>query len=100
MECFDQIKVNINCFTVTFLECCLLLQKFKIFKVFSEEIILVVSSCLAEGLRWVRSLFFPTKCPLLLRRSLKVQSCKLYNDKYMIASTQITNNEIFASADF
>ena len=26
---------------------------------------------------------------------LKVQSCKLYNDKYMIASTQITNTEIF-----
>ena len=27
---------------------------------------------------------------------LKVQSCKLYNDRYMIASTQITNAEIFA----
>ena len=27
---------------------------------------------------------------------LKVQSCKLYNNKYMIASTQITNIEIFA----
>ena len=26
----------------------------------------------------------------------KVQSCKLYNNKYMIASTQITNTEIFA----
>ena len=26
---------------------------------------------------------------------LKVQSCKLYNNKYMIASTQITNTEIF-----
>ena len=26
---------------------------------------------------------------------LKVQSCKLYNDKYMTASTQITNIEIF-----
>ena len=26
--------------------------------------------------------------------SLKVQSCKLYNNKYMIASTQITNTEI------
>ena len=28
--------------------------------------------------------------------NLKVQSCKLYNGKYMIASTQITNTEIFA----
>ena len=28
--------------------------------------------------------------------SLKVQSCKLYNNKYTIASTQITNTEIFA----
>ena len=27
---------------------------------------------------------------------LKVQSCKLYNDKYVIASTQIKNTEIFA----
>ena len=27
---------------------------------------------------------------------LKVQSCKLYNDKYMISSTQITNTENFA----
>ena len=27
---------------------------------------------------------------------LKVQSCKLYDNKYMIALTQITNNEIFA----
>ena len=27
---------------------------------------------------------------------LKVQSCKLYNNKYMIASTQITNTEILA----
>ena len=28
---------------------------------------------------------------------LKVQSCKLYNNKYTIASRQITNTEIFAS---
>ena len=27
---------------------------------------------------------------------LKVQPCKLCNNKYMIASTQITNTEIFA----
>ena len=27
---------------------------------------------------------------------LKVQSCKLYNSKYMIASKQVTNTEIFA----
>ena len=27
---------------------------------------------------------------------LKVQSCKLYNNKYIIALTQITNTEIFA----
>ena len=27
--------------------------------------------------------------------SLKLQSCKLYNNKYMIASTQITKTEIF-----
>ena len=31
-----------------------------------------------------------------LSSKLKVQSCKLYNNKYMIASTQITNTEIFA----
>ena len=28
--------------------------------------------------------------------NVKVQSCKLYNNKYMIASTQITNTKIFA----
>ena len=27
---------------------------------------------------------------------LRMQSCKLYNRKYMITSTQITNTEIFA----
>ena len=27
---------------------------------------------------------------------LKVHSCKLYNNKYMIAPTQVTNTEIFA----
>ena len=27
---------------------------------------------------------------------LKVQSCKLYNKKYVIASKQITNTDIFA----
>ena len=26
---------------------------------------------------------------------LKVQSCKLYNNKFMIVSTQITSTEIF-----
>ena len=29
-------------------------------------------------------------------KNLKLQSCKLHNDKYMIASTQMTNTEIFA----
>ena len=28
--------------------------------------------------------------------ALKLQSCKLYNSKYIIAFTQITNTEIFA----
>ena len=28
--------------------------------------------------------------------ALKLQSCKLYNNKYIIAFTQITNTEIFA----
>ena len=32
----------------------------------------------------------------VLKLCLKGQSCKLYNDKYMIAPTQITNTEIFA----
>ena len=32
--------------------------------------------------------------------NLKVQSCKLYNNKYMIASTEITNTEIFAFIAF
>ena len=32
----------------------------------------------------------------ILLLTLKVQSCTLYNNKYMIALTQITNTEIFA----
>ena len=28
--------------------------------------------------------------------ALKVQACKLYNNKYIIALTKITNTEIFA----
>ena len=32
----------------------------------------------------------------LLKFLLKVQSCKLYNKKYMIVSTQIASTEIFA----
>ena len=31
---------------------------------------------------------------ILIRSNLKAQSCKLYNNKYKIASTQTTNNEI------
>ena len=31
----------------------------------------------------------------MLSASLKAQSCKLYNNKYMIASTQIINTDIF-----
>ena len=32
---------------------------------------------------------------ILVRLDLKVQSCKLYYNKYMIAATQITNTKIF-----
>ena len=59
-------------------------------------------------LRIFRSLYFEIKCNNNKRDSidfvyqelflpLNVQSCKLYNNKYMIASIQITNTEIFAS---
>ena len=37
------------------------------------------------------------KSAYLINYSLKVQSCKLYNNKYVIALTQIANNDIFAS---
>ena len=33
---------------------------------------------------------------LLEKKLLKVRSCKLYDNKYMIASAQTTNTEIFA----
>ena len=33
---------------------------------------------------------------VFIRLWLKVQSCKLYNNKYLIASTQVTDAEIFA----
>ena len=37
---------------------------------------------------------------LWLNPQLKVESYKLYNNKYIIASTQITNTEIFAFIAF
>ena len=51
--------------------------------------------------RWNFQLFhFVVLCDRILpsvvvAHNLKVQSCKLYNNKYMIALTQITNTEIF-----
>ena len=33
---------------------------------------------------------------ILNSKELKVESCKLYNNKNTIASTQITNTEVFA----
>ena len=33
---------------------------------------------------------------IVLEKNLKVQLCKLYNNKYRIASPQITNTEILA----
>ena len=32
----------------------------------------------------------------IFRVVLKVQSCKLYSDKYMVVLTQITNTELYA----
>ena len=40
--------------------------------------------------------FYSYKRMTEIRELLKVQSCKLYNNKYMTASTKITNTEIFA----
>ena len=37
-----------------------------------------------------------SKASNTITKYLKVQSSKLYNHKYMIVSTQITNTEIFA----
>ena len=37
-----------------------------------------------------------TKYHLIMVLYLKVQSCKLHNNNYVITSTQITNIEIFA----
>ena len=49
--------------------------------------------CLNKGLVWE---FFVENTNYSLKRQLKVKSCKLYNNKYMIPSTQITNTEICA----
>ena len=43
---------------------------------------------------WENTEFLPKKCLFTFGVFyLKVQSCKLYNNKYMIASTQIRNTE-------
>ena len=40
--------------------------------------------------------FYPSISKELLNYALKVQSCILCNNKYMIASTQLINTEVFA----
>ena len=40
--------------------------------------------------------YFMKYLPEKKRRKLKVQSCKLYNNKYTIAPTQMANTDIFA----
>ena len=55
-----------------------------------RKILQSVVQCLTHKLFVSLHLIVPDKY------SLKVQSCKLNNNKYMIASTQITNTEIFA----
>ena len=48
------------------------------------------------GIRfWIRLCYRWLK-PLILLTALKIRSCKLYNHRYVIASTQITNTEFFA----
>ena len=41
-------------------------------------------------------IFFEKWYSVDINVNLTVQSCKLYNNKYMVASTQITKTEIFA----
>ena len=74
---------------------------------FSKELFLRLSACTQEyiiqifkeyALLWVIQWYF-FRQKLHMRDagnfSLKVQSCKSYNNKYMIALTQITNTEVF-----
>ena len=50
--------------------------------------------CLSVGVKESRSFSISILC--LVEKMLKLQSCKLYNSKYMTASAQIANTEIFA----
>ena len=51
-----------------------------------------LASGMGEALKWNVVDTWDIKYNMIL----KVQSCKLYNNKHMIASTQITKTEIFA----
>ena len=50
--------------------------------------------CLNVGVK--ESPGFSISILCLVKKMLELQPCKLYNSKYMIASAQITNTEIFA----
>ena len=50
---------------------------------------------LEEHLRTTASNFMNKNRNNSSKKKLKVQSCKLYNNKYLIASTHITNSEVF-----
>ena len=49
----------------------------------------------SAALKSLHQNFLPSKVPYKLY-ILNVQSCKTYNNKYIITSTQITNTDIFA----
>ena len=58
----------------------------------SFVLVLSISRTLFWNLKKILYVFFKKTV-----NPLKVQSCRLYNNKYMIASTQTTNTESFAS---
>ena len=65
------------------------------------DILLIENNKILLDNRKVANVFNQSLKPLTylngqMNRNLKVQSCKLYGNKNMIASTQITNTEIFA----
>ena len=67
-------------------------SRLEVFNFIKKETLAQVFSC--EFCEISKNTFLSRTPPVAA--SVKVQSYKLHNNKYMIASTQITNTEIFA----
>ena len=76
-----------------------LLMAMRLFFRYKKTFCVILINHLIKYAFFVRKPFFFALTTITLTINVifsKIKLCKLYNNKYMIASTQITNSEMFA----